>query len=368
MADLSLKGVSKRFTGGVPVVSNFNLEIEDKEFMILVGPPGCGKSSTLRMIAGLEEISEGELYMDGKLINNTPPKQRDVALVFQNYAPYPHMTVFENLAFGLTLRKMPKAEIKQRVTEAARILEIEHLLNRKPKALSGIQRQRVALGRAIVRNPKVFLLDEPLANLDAKLRVQMRSELTRLHRRLATTFIYVTHDQNEAMTMGTRIVVMKDGLIKQVSSPQTLYETPNSLFVASFIGSPQMNLIDVSVLDENGVTYLLFGDARIALPASKGRKPEVLGYDGKEVVMGIRPEDIHVEELSRFPDSQVRMTADTVETTDAQLLVYMLAEGRNLTAQIAPGSAIKTGDVITAALDPGRIHLFDKETKQAITN
>ena len=241
MSSVTLKGVYKKYAGGVVAVSDFNLDVEDKEFIILVGPSGCGKTTTLRMIAGLEEITDGELYIDGKLCNDVPPKERDIAMVFQNYALYPHMTVFDNMAFGLKLRRIPKDEIKRRVDEAARILEIEHLLDRKPAALSGGQRQRVALGRAIVRNPKVFLLDEPLSNLDAKLRAQMRTELTKLHIRLNTTFIYVTHDQTEAMTMGTRIVVMKDGFIQQVATPQSLYEEPINLFVATFIGSPQMN-------------------------------------------------------------------------------------------------------------------------------
>ena len=244
MASVSLKGIYKKYPGGVIAVSDFNLDIKDKEFIILVGPSGCGKSTTLRMIAGLEEITEGELYIGDKMVNDVAPKDRDIAMVFQNYALYPHMTVFDNMAFGLKLRKTPKDEIKRRVEEAARILDIAHLLDRKPKALSGGQRQRVALGRAIVREPKVFLLDEPLSNLDAKLRAQMRTELSKLHAKLGTTFIYVTHDQTEAMTMGDRIVVMKDGFIQQVDSPQVLYTTPCNMFVAGFIGSPHMNFID----------------------------------------------------------------------------------------------------------------------------
>ena len=248
MAKVELKGIGKIYDGGVQAVTNANITIEDKEFCVFVGPSGCGKSTTLRMIAGLEDISEGKLYIDGKEMNDVPPKDRDIAMVFQNYALYPHMTVYDNMAFGLKLRKTPKDEIKRRVEEAARILDIEHLLERKPKALSGGQRQRVALGRAIVREPKVFLLDEPLSNLDAKLRAQMRTEITKLHQRLGTTFIYVTHDQTEAMTMGTRIVVMKDGFIQQVDAPQKLYEYPCNLFVAGFIGSPQMNFIESKVL------------------------------------------------------------------------------------------------------------------------
>ncbi len=370
MSSVSLKGIYKRYAGGVVAVSDFNLDIADKEFIILVGPSGCGKSTTLRMVAGLEEISEGELYIDEKLVNDTPPKDRDIAMVFQNYALYPHMTVFENMAFGLKLRKTPKDEIKRRVEEAARILEIEHLLDRKPKALSGGQRQRVALGRAIVRNPKVFLLDEPLSNLDAKLRAQMRTELTKLHQRLATTFIYVTHDQVEAMTMGTRIVVMKDGYVQQISSPQVLYETPNNLFVAGFIGSPQMNFIDAKVIDKGGVTYLQFGGSEIALPESKGRKPEVLAFAGKEVILGIRPEDIHDQDmfLTQFPDSQVNMKVDVVEMMGFETYLYLTCEGKSFTARVSNRSTAKVGDNIRLALDSKKIHIFDKETEKTISN
>ena len=254
MASVSLQHIYKVYAGGVTAVSDFCLDIEDKEFIVLVGPSGCGKSTTLRMVAGLEEISSGELYIGDRLVNDVAPKDRDIAMVFQNYALYPHMTVFDNMAFGLKLRKIPRTEIERRVKEAARLLDIDHLLNRKPAALSGGQRQRVALGRAIVRDPKVFLMDEPLSNLDAKLRVQMRTEITKLHNRLATTFIYVTHDQTEAMTMGTRIVVMKDGLIQPVDTPQRLYDLPCNMFVAGFIGSPQMNFID-SVIGKNDKGY-----------------------------------------------------------------------------------------------------------------
>ena len=266
MADLQLKHIYKRYAGGVTAVSDFTLDIDDKEFIILVGPSGCGKSTTLRMVAGLEEISEGELYIGGRLVNDVAPKDRDIAMVFQNYALYPHMTVFENMAFGLKLRKTPKDEIKKRVTEAAKILDIEHLLDRKPKALSGGQRQRVAMGRAIVRNPKVFLMDEPLSNLDAKLRVAMRTEIKKLHNKLQTTFMYVTHDQTEAMTMGTRIVVMKDGVIQQVDTPANLYTKPDNVFVAGFIGSPQMNFVTATLSKENGSVYASFGDNKIMIP------------------------------------------------------------------------------------------------------
>lgn len=370
MASVTLKGMYKRYAGGVTAVSDFNLDIADKEFIILVGPSGCGKSTTLRMIAGLEEISEGELYIDGTLVNDMPPKDRDIAMVFQNYALYPHMTVFENMAFALKLRKTPKEEIKRRVEEAAKILEIEHLLDRKPKALSGGQRQRVALGRAIVRNPKVFLLDEPLSNLDAKLRAQMRTELTKIHQRLNTTFIYVTHDQIEAMTMGTRIVVMKDGFIQQIAAPQTLYESPVNLFVAGFIGSPQMNFADATVLDEGGKTYLKMGNSKVLLPDAKGRKPEVLAYAGKEVTMGIRPECVHDEEiyLTQMTDSTVSADVEVVEMMGSETYLYLVCEGKNFTARVAPTSTAKPGDKIKIALDAKKIHLFDKDTEKTITN
>ena len=370
MSSVTLKNVYKRYSGGVTAVTDFNLEIEDKEFIILVGPSGCGKSTTLRVIAGLEEISEGELYIDGKLCNDVPPKERDIAMVFQNYALYPHMTVFANMAFGLKLRHLPKDEIKRRVDEAARILEIEHLLDRKPAALSGGQRQRVALGRAIVRSPKVFLLDEPLSNLDAKLRASMRTELTKLHQKLATTFIYVTHDQTEAMTMGTRIVVMKDGFIQQISAPQNLYDNPVNLFVATFVGTPQMNTIVGTVVDEGGVTYIEFGESRIALPDSKGRKPEVLAYVGKEVILGVRPENIHDEEmyLSQYPDAIVDASVEVVEPMGNENYLYLVCEGRNFTARVSNRSTARNGDKIKVAFETSRVHLFDKDTERTITN
>src|SRR5690554_2244623 len=269
MASVTLKNITKVYDGNVTAVSDFNLDIADKEFIVLVGPSGCGKSTTLRMVAGLEEITEGELYIGDKLMNDVAPKDRDIAMVFQNYALYPHMTVYDNMAFGLKLRKFNRAEIDKRVREAARILDIEHLLDRKPKALSGGQRQRVALGRAIVREPRVFLMDEPLSNLDAKLRVQMRTEISKLHHKLNTTFIYVTHDQTEALTMGTRIVVMKDGFIQQIDNPQTLYDEPVNQFVAGFIGSPQMNFANVTVIKEGDKVYLQFGESKLEVTADK---------------------------------------------------------------------------------------------------
>ena len=373
MASISCRHVKKVYPGNVTAVPDFSLEIADKEFIVFVGPSGCGKSTTLRMIAGLEEISEGELYIDGKLCNDVPPKERDIAMVFQNYALYPHMTVFENMSFGLKLRKTPKDEIKRRVEEAAQILEIEHLLDRKPAALSGGQRQRVALGRAIVRNPKVFLLDEPLSNLDAKLRAQMRSELTKLHKKLDTTFIYVTHDQTEAMTMGSRIVVMKDGIMQQVSTPQDLYQNPVNLFVATFIGSPSMNKLEGSKLSsKDGHTFITFGDenenATIQLPDALGLKPEVLAYVGKEVVMGIRPEHIHDEELylNNYPQYKFTATVDTVEPLGSETNLFLVIGGKQFTARVDPTSAAKMGDKIDITFEADRVHLFDPDTEKCI--
>ncbi len=293
MASLSLKNVCKVYPNGFEAVKDFNLEIADQEFIIFVGPSGCGKSTTLRMIAGLEDISSGELKIGDRIVNDVEPKDRDIAMVFQNYALYPHMSVYDNMAFGLKLRKVPKDEIDKMVKDAAKILDLTPLLDRKPKALSGGQRQRVAMGRAIVRNPKVFLMDEPLSNLDAKLRVQMRVEISKLHQRLGTTIIYVTHDQTEAMTLGTRIVVMKDGVIQQVDTPQNLYEKPQNLFVAGFMGSPQMNFLDATVEVNGDVASLKIAGHSIPLPPAKSKKLIDGGYDGKVVTFGIRPEDIY---------------------------------------------------------------------------
>ncbi len=380
MASLSLRHVYKRYPGGVTAVSDFNLEIKDKEFIILVGPSGCGKSTTLRMVAGLEEISDGEIYVGDKLVNDVAPKDRDIAMVFQNYALYPHMTVFDNMAFGLKLRKTPKDEIKRRVEEAARILDISHLLERKPKALSGGQRQRVALGRAIVREPKVFLLDEPLSNLDAKLRAQMRTEISKLHQRLGTTFIYVTHDQTEAMTMGTRIVVMKSGLIQQVDTPNNLYLYPCNLFVAGFIGSPQMNFIEAKLLKE-GENYLVeFGSEdtktragvkyKIQLPASKNKDNCLEAYAGKEVIMGIRPENVHNEEdlIEIHKDGIVEADVEVTELMGAETYLYMNCEGQSINARVSPTNTARPGDKIKIAFETAKIHLFDKETELTICN
>ena len=380
MASLSLRNVYKRYPGGVVAVSDFNLEIKDKEFIILVGPSGCGKSTTLRMVAGLEEISDGEIYIDDRLVNDVAPKDRDIAMVFQNYALYPHMTVFDNMAFGLKLRKTSKDEIKRRVEEAARILDISHLLERKPKALSGGQRQRVALGRAIVREPKVFLLDEPLSNLDAKLRAQMRTEISKLHQRLGTTFIYVTHDQTEAMTMGTRIVVMKSGLIQQVDSPNNLYLHPCNLFVAGFIGSPQMNFIESKLLKEGGDFFVEFGSEdtktragvkyKIKLPASKNADDCLTPYVDKELIMGIRPENVHNEEdlIAANKDGVVEADVEVTELMGAETYLYMMCEGQSVNARVSPTSTARPGDKITIAFETAKIHLFDKDTELTICN
>ena len=380
MASLSLRHVYKKYPGGVVAVSDFNLEIKDKEFIILVGPSGCGKSTTLRMVAGLEEISDGEILIGDRVVNDVAPKDRDIAMVFQNYALYPHMTVFDNMAFGLKLRKTPKDEIKRRVEEAARILDISHLLERKPKALSGGQRQRVALGRAIVREPKVFLLDEPLSNLDAKLRAQMRTEISKLHLKLGTTFIYVTHDQTEAMTMGTRIVVMKDGLIQQVDTPQNLYLYPGNLFVAGFIGSPQMNFIDSKLLKEGDDFFVEFGTEdtktragvkyKIKLPASKNKDNVLEEYVGKEIIMGIRPEDVHNEEelIAQFPDGIVEANVEVTELMGAETYLYMNCEEQAVNARVSPTNTARPGDRIKITLEPDQIHLFDKDTEKTITN
>ncbi len=371
MASVSLKHIYKRYPGGVTAVRDFCLEIKDKEFIILVGPSGCGKSTTLRMISGLEEITEGELYIGERLVNDVAPKDRDISMVFQNYALYPHMTVFENMAFGLKLRKTPKEEIKRRVDEAARILDIKHLLDRKPKALSGGQRQRVALGRAIVREPKVFLLDEPLSNLDAKLRASMRTELTKLHKRLGTTFIYVTHDQVEAMTMASRIVVMKDGIIQQVDSPQKLYDEPVNLFVAGFIGTPQMNFINATIEKRGNNICACFGSCAFELPAEKAENPELQEYIGKEVILGIRPENIHDEPmyLSSLSQWVTEATVDVTELMGANIHLYLnIEEAASLIATVSSRSQAKSGDTVKIALDIARMHIFDKDTEKCIVH
>ena len=363
MGTLSFKNINKVYPNGFHAVKDFNLEVADKEFIIFVGPSGCGKTTTLRMVAGLEEISSGELSIDGRVINDVEPKDRDIAMVFQNYALYPHMTVYDNMAFGLKLRKVPKAEIDKMVHEAAKILDLEPLLDRKPKALSGGQRQRVAMGRAIVRNPQVFLMDEPLSNLDAKLRGQMRIELSKLHQRLGTTIIYVTHDQVEAMTLGTRIVVMNAGIVQQVDTPQALYDTPNNLFVAGFIGSPQMNFLDAVVSVEGDNAVLDLGESKITLTGDKAKKLIDGGYDGKTVVMGIRPEDIH-----DGAEGTMTSVVKVYELLGAEVFLYFDVNGTQVTARVDPRTSSRTGDTIKFGFDMEKTHFFDKETELVITN
>ncbi len=380
MASVLFKHMYKRYPGGVTAVSDFNLEIKDKEFVILVGPSGCGKTTTLRMIAGLEEITEGELFIGDKRVNDVAPKDRDIAMVFQNYALYPHMTVFDNMAFGLKLRKVRKEEIKKRVEEAAKILDISHLLDRKPKALSGGQKQRVALGRAIVREPKVFLLDEPLSNLDAKLRATMRTELTKLHIKLKTTFIYVTHDQVEAMTMATRIVVMKDGLIQQVDTPQNLYDKPCNIFVAGFIGTPQMNFVNCNLIRKEDGVYMEFGQNTLKLPKEKAEAEELQEYigkpgkPGKQVIAALRPELLHDEPvyMEKFKDSILKTDVEFTELMGAEIYLYLNfgndeeGEPINMISRVSSRSEAKSGDHIEVAIDTNLIHFFDKDTEKVI--
>ena len=368
MANVSLRHVYKIYDGGVTAVTDFNLEIADKEFIILVGPSGCGKSTTLRMIAGLEDISKGELYIGDTLANDVAPKDRDIAMVFQNYALYPHMTVYDNMSFGLKLRKVPKPEIDKLVHEAAKILGIEQLLDRKPKALSGGQRQRVAMGRAIVRNPKVFLMDEPLSNLDAKLRVQMRIEIQKIHQRLETTIIYVTHDQTEAMTLGTRIVVLKDGIIQQVDTPQNLYDKPCNVFVAGFMGSPQMNLINAKVVQSGEDVVLMFGGNTVKLPEGKAQKLIEAGYVDTTVIMGIRPEDLNDSEviINANPDCVIEATIRVYELLGAEVYLYFDIDEVNCTARVNPRTTARPGDTIKLGIDMTKLHIFDKDTEQVI--
>ncbi|CEI73438.1 MULTISPECIES: ABC transporter ATP-binding protein [Romboutsia] len=368
MAKVILKNICKSYSNGFNAVKNVNIDIQDKEFVVLVGPSGCGKSTTLRMIAGLEEISDGELYIGENLVNDVDPKDRDIAMVFQNYALYPHLTVYENMAFALKLRKLPKDEIDKKVRDAAKILDLDQLLDRKPKALSGGQRQRVALGRAIVRNPKVFLMDEPLSNLDAKLRTSMRTEITKLHKSLGTTFIYVTHDQVEAMTMADRIVVMKDGIVQQIDTPQEIYDKPNNMFVAGFIGAPQMNFINVILTEVNGEIHAKADGFDIAL--NKGESSSLIekGYIGKEVVLGIRPEDIHMEDIfvENSLDSTFEATVELGELMGAEIYAYLKTGNQSITARFDGRYRVKMGDKLKLAMDKHKIHIFDKETQEAI--
>ena len=367
MAEVILKNISKVFDGGKPAVKNVNIEIKDKEFVVLVGPSGCGKSTTLRMIAGLEEITEGDIFIDGKRVNDVSPKDRDIAMVFQNYALYPHMTVFENMAFGLKLRKFPKQEIKTRVTDAAKILGLEDFLNRKPKALSGGQRQRVALGRAIVRKPKVFLFDEPLSNLDAKLRVQMRTEISKLHHSLQATMIYVTHDQTEAMTMGDKIVVLKDGVVNQIDSPLQLYDYPANKFVAGFIGSPSMNFIEGKIISDQGLCFKS-NKSSLNLKLSSNYDKKLNGYLNKAVWLGIRPEDIYdsVTTTIRPSFNQLEVNLEVVEPMGNEIFLYFPVDGIQFTARIPAREMPQPGTKRLLFFDTDKLHFFDTKSEISI--
>lgn len=370
MATVKLENICKSYDNGFQAAKNVNIDIEDKEFIVLVGPSGCGKSTTLRMIAGLEDITSGTLKIDDRVVNDVEPKERDIAMVFQNYALYPHMTVYDNMSFSLKLRKMDKQEIDKKVKEAAKILQLENLLDRKPKALSGGQRQRVALGRSIVRNPKVFLMDEPLSNLDAKLRTEMRAQISKLHKDLGATFIYVTHDQTEAMTMGDRIVVMKDGVVQQINKPKVLYDNPVNKFVASFIGSPQMNFMDAEILKEGDdiVANISGKDVKFVIPKGKAAFLEEKGYVGKTIIVGIRPEDIHKEKVFLDLSENNQFKADVVirELMGAEIYAYINFQGSELIAKFDGRSDIMPGQTLDLALDMNRMHFFDKETEENI--
>lgn len=368
MASITLKNIVKTYEDGVTVIPDLNLEIKDKEFIILVGPSGCGKSTTLRMIAGLEDITDGELLIGERVVNKVAPKDRDIAMVFQSYALYPHMTVYKNMAFALELRKVPKKEIDLKVREAARILDIEQYLNRKPRALSGGQRQRVALGRAMVRDPAVFLLDEPLSNLDAKLRTEMRSQITRLHNKLQTTFVYVTHDQTEAMTMADRIVVMKDGHIQQVDTPEILYDHPCNMFVASFIGTPQMNFIDATISTKNGNYYVDFDGYSILLPERMQQNSKIEKYVNEQVVFGIRPEDLHAESRYALSDNsnKIELDVEIAEMMGSEIYIYSSIGDKKIIAKVPSSEKIKGNTKVVLYLDAEKGHIFDKETEKLI--
>ncbi|WP_152395672.1 ABC transporter ATP-binding protein [Paenibacillus guangzhouensis] len=367
MAGVKLEHIYKKYAGSdKATVIDVNLDIQDKEFLVLVGPSGCGKSTTLRMIAGLEEISEGKLYIGDRVVNDVAPKDRDIAMVFQSYALYPHMNVYQNMAFGLKLRKFKKDDIDKRVREAAKILDIEHLLDRKPKALSGGQRQRVALGRAIVREPQVFLMDEPLSNLDAKLRGQMRAEISKLAKRLETTVIYVTHDQIEAMTMGDRIVVMKDGIIQQAASPDVLYNHPTNIFVAGFIGAPTMNFIEGDLTEQGGAVRFRATGLDVEVPAGKAQALKDKGFIGKKVILGVRPEDIHEEPvfLEASPNSIFNAHVEVSENLGHEMLLYLNGVGKDsVIARVDGRSNTKEGQNVKLAIDMNKVHVFDKDSE-----
>lgn len=366
MAQVSLRGVSKTFANNVKVVDRVNLGVENKEFMVLVGPSGCGKSTTLRMIAGLEEISEGDIFIGDKLVNDVPAKDRDIAMVFQNYALYPHMTVFENMSFGLRLRHLPKQEIMQRVNDSAEILGIKRLLGRRPKELSGGERQRVAVGRAIVRKPLVFLFDEPLSNLDAKMRVQMRTEIHKLHIRLQSTIIYVTHDQTEAMTMGDRIAVMKDGILQQVADPITVYDRPKNKFVAGFIGSPPMNFMKGRIIKKEGKMY--FDEGKVTVKLVEDMYVKMSAYLGKEIIFGIRSEDIYdklfVSEAP--PENIVRVNCEVYEPMGSEVYLYLNTGKHTFIARVGAHDKPKVNQDMDLVFDMSKVHFFDKDTEETI--
>jgi multiple sugar transport system ATP-binding protein len=365
MADVKLRNISKIYEGNAKAVDNVNFEICDKEFVVLVGPSGCGKSTTLRMVAGLEEISEGEIYIDGKMINEVPPKDRDIAMVFQNYALYPHMTVFENMAFGLKIRKFSKNEIRERVEEASHILGIIDLLQRKPKQLSGGQRQRVALGRAIVRKPKVFLFDEPLSNLDAKLRVQMRTEISKLHKKLEATMIYVTHDQTEAMTMGDRIVVMKDGIINQINSPMDLYNYPTNKFVAGFVGSPAMNFISGRIERENGLVFISDKN-QLKIELSEKYTTRLNTNIGDKVILGIRPESFNIGNHVNDTLTEINVELEVVEPMGNESYLYFSIDDNPFTAREITEKELKAKSKITLYINHNKLHFFSAATENIL--
>jgi len=365
MAKVTYEHVTKRF-GDVVAVNDLDVEIEDKEFLVFVGPSGCGKTTSLRLLAGLEEVTEGEIYIDDRMVNEVPPKDRNIAMVFQSYALYPHMDVYDNMAFGLKLRGTPKAEIKERVEEAAELLGIEGLLDRKPRQLSGGQRQRVAVGRAIVRKPAVFLMDEPLSNLDAKLRVQARVEISKLHRRLGTTFIYVTHDQTEAMTMGTRIAVLNDGVLQQVDTPQNLYDYPSNVFVAGFIGSPAMNFFEGQLVKPDGQIVVETPDFQVEIP--EGQQEVYEPHVGKDVMFGIRPEDVHDPEYAPpgIEGARVSAQVSVTELMGNEVITYMETDSNRFLGRFDPRTSVSVGNVVDAVFNMDRMHIFDQKTELAI--
>ena len=364
MATLKFVNINKIYDSKVQAVFDFNLDVKDKEFIVFVGPSGCGKSTTLRMVAGLEEISSGELYINDRLVNDIAPKDRDIAMVFQSYALYPHMTVYDNMAFGLKLRKMPKEIIEKRVNEAASILGLEPYLNRRPKALSGGQRQRVALGRAIVRSPKVFLMDEPLSNLDAKLRVQMRSEIAKIHQKVGATTIYVTHDQTEAMTMASRIVIMKDGYIQQIGSPKEVYNFPANTFVGGFIGSPAMNFLKGKYEDGNFVIEADKTQRKIVIELNDELRQNIQGYENEEVILGIRPEDIYVDGpiSEKYPNATTEVECDVVELLGHELIVYGYMNSQRIIVKTSAIHDIQVHDKVNFTFDLNKVHFFDPTT------